>query len=67
MCEDGAVHLVGGSDISRGRVEFCYRGKWYTVCASTWRDSGYEARVVCKTLGYNVFRYGKGICILGES
>jgi hypothetical protein len=40
MCEDGAVHLVSGSDISRGRVEFCYRGMWYTVCASTWRDSG---------------------------
>ncbi|CAI8052103.1 Deleted in malignant brain tumors 1 protein [Geodia barretti] len=66
MCEDGAVHLVGGSDISRGRVEFCYRGKWYTVCASTWRDSGYEARVVCKTLDYNVFRYGEFISNFGR-
>ena len=52
-CEDGTVHLVGGNDVSRGRVEYCYEGTWYSVCASDWEDNGEEARVVCSTLGYN--------------
>ena len=52
-CEDGTVHLVGGSDVSRGRVEYCYEGTWYAVCASGWEDNGEEARVICSTLGYS--------------
>ena len=51
-CEDGTVHLVGGDDVSRGRVEYCYQGAWYSVCASGWDESGEEARVICSSLGY---------------
>ena len=49
-CEDGTVHLVGGDSITRGRVEYCYQGRWYSVCASGWDDR--EARVICRSLGY---------------
>ena len=44
-CEDGTVHLVGGNDVSRGRVEYCYEGTWYSVCASDWEDK-HELSVV---------------------
>ncbi|CAI8021146.1 Neurotrypsin, partial [Geodia barretti] len=53
-CEDGTVHLVGGDDVSRGRVEYCYQGAWYSVCASDWDDSGLEAQVICGNLGYRL-------------
>ena len=49
-CEDGTVHLVGGDVISRGRVEYCYDGSWYSICADDWNEE--EARVVCNMLGY---------------
>ena len=52
-CEDGTVHLVGGDDVSRGRVEYCYEGIWHSVCGSGWEDNGEEAKVICSTLGYN--------------
>ena len=52
-CTEGTIHLVGGDDISRGRVEYCYDGTWYSVCANDWDTTGEEARVVCETLGYN--------------
>ncbi|CAI8040794.1 Scavenger receptor cysteine-rich domain-containing group B protein, partial [Geodia barretti] len=51
-CEDGTVHLVGGDDVSRGRVEYCYQGAWYSVCASDWDESGLEAHVICRSLGH---------------
>ena len=53
-CEDGTVHLVGG-DVLRGRVEYCYQGAWYSVCASGWDERGEEARVICSSLGYTTF------------
>ena len=46
------VHLVGGDDVSRGRVEYCYQGSWYSVCASDWDERGNEARVICTSLGF---------------
>ena len=55
-CEDGAVHLVGGDDVSRGRVEYCYQGTWYSVCANSWDESGLEAGVICRSLGYQLGR-----------
>ena len=56
-CEDGTIHLVGGDHISRGRVEFCYDGRWYSICATDWGAE--QTRVVCKTLrGYGP-PYGK--------
>ena len=57
-CNEGAVHLVGGDDESRGRVLYCYNGAWYSVCADGWDTTGDEARVVCDTLGYNTSNYG---------
>ena len=56
-CESGTVHLVGGDAISRGRVEYCYDGSWYSVCASDLDQEG--ARVVCNTLGYDTDNYSK--------
>ena len=56
-CESGRVHLVGGDAISRGRVEYCYDGSWYSVCASDLDEEG--ARVICNTLGYYTSFRGK--------
>ena len=56
-CEDGTVHLVGGDAVSRGRVEYCFEGAWYSVCASGWDVRGEEAQVVCTTLGYTLGKY----------
>ena len=53
MCEEGTVHLVGGDDVSRGRVLYCFEGTWYSLCDTGWEDGGEEARVVCTDLGYN--------------
>ena len=50
-CEHGTVHLVGGDAISRGRVEYCFEGDWYSVCANDWHQE--ETDVVCKSLGFN--------------
>ena len=58
-CEHGTVHLVDSDAASRGRVEYCYEGSWYSVCASGWGEE--EARVVCKMLDYDVSLLGKGI------
>ena len=56
-CESGRVHLVGGDAVSRGRVEYCYGGSWYSVCASDLDEEG--ARVICNTLGYDTITHGK--------
>ena len=56
---DGTVHLVGGDSILRGRVEYCYQGTWHSVCASGWDDRGNEARVICRSLGYD---FGNCLC-----
>ena len=57
-CEEGTVHLVGSDDVSRGRVLYCYKGTWYSVCRDGWNTTGEEARVVCQTIGYDTSRYG---------
>ena len=54
-CEEGAVHLVGGDHITRGRVLYCYNGTWYSVCADDWDTTGNEARVICRTLQYEYY------------
>ena len=58
-CVDGTVHLVGGDDVSRGRVEYCYDGSWHSVCSDSWESTGDEARTICQTLNYDTDSYGK--------
>ena len=58
-CEEGTVHLVGGDDMSRGRVLYCYNGTWYSVCSDDWNTTGDEARMFCAAAGHDSPRYGK--------
>ena len=58
-CIEGTVHLVGSDALSRGRVKYCYNGQWHSVCANEWDTFGNEAKVVCKTMGYDISQYCK--------
>ena len=51
---------MGGATLSRGRVEYCYDGSWYSLCAKYWDEE--EARVVCNTLGYDTTDHGINTC-----
>ena len=44
------VRLVNGSALSSGRVEVYIHGHWGSVCDYSF--STYDARVVCRQLGY---------------
>ena len=58
-CEEGTVQLVGGDDVSRGRVLYCYNGTWYSLCSDNWGITGKETKLLCQSLGYITSNHGK--------
>lgn len=50
-CNDGEIQLVGGQNITLGRVEVCVNNAWGTVCNSRFGTN--EARVICRQLQFN--------------
>lgn len=48
-CARGQIRLVGGFDLTEGRVEICLNKEWGTVCDQTWDVM--DGSVVCRQLG----------------
>ena len=50
---------MGGDDVSRGRVEYCYNGTWHSLCADGWDTMGEEVNWVCEQAGFDTNDFGK--------
>lgn len=50
-CTDGDMRLVGGSNVTVGRVEVCVNDAWGTVCNSGFGTN--EAKVICRALEFD--------------
>ena len=58
------MHLVGSDDLSRGRVEYCYNGTWYSLCADGWDSVGNETEVVCTSMSFTTYFGGSKLCFI---
>ena len=61
-CHDGDLRLVGGTNITEGRLEFCYGGVWGTVCRDRWGAP--DARVACRQLGFSTAGRTAPLCCI---
>ena len=50
MCTDGQIRLVDGDIEQEGRIEFCYKGVWSTICGHYWNLI--DSYTVCRQLNY---------------
>ena len=50
-CNDGDIHLIGGSTFNKGRLEVCINSAWGSVCDSEGVFTRDEAKVACRQLG----------------
>lgn len=56
---ENQVRLVGGDNVTEGRVEICSNGTWGAICDDFWNPVA--ANVVCRQLG---FSFGGESCLL---
>ena len=61
-CTNGDIRLRGGTNRYEGRVEICNNNAWGTVCDDSW--STFDARVVCRQLGFSTI--GTQLCKLAK-
>ena len=52
----GMIRLQGGNYSNEGRVEVYCNGQWGTIC-----NVGFDARTICKQLGYNTYSHYKNL------
>ena len=45
------MRLADGPNVNEGRVEYCFNGRWGTVCDRSWTIR--EGRVICRQLGFD--------------
>ena len=50
-CDEGDIRLVGGANVTIGRIEVCINNAWGTVCNNRFGTN--EALVICRQLGYS--------------